>query len=69
MRLPNYSAELSLRPQGEAYAGVADPSRKSSGQGVEPQMLCHCYEGGACYCTTCSDGFCWTTVIHRPTLY
>jgi len=63
MSLPNYSAELSLPPRAESYAGVANLSQKTGGRGVEPQF-CRCNESGYCTCITCSDGFCWTHSFH-----
>jgi hypothetical protein len=66
MRLPGYSAELSLGRFEEPYKSYGDASG-SQGQQIQPQRCVH--QGNSISCTDCSDGYCWTHVIHTPTLY
>jgi hypothetical protein len=67
MRLPSYTAELSLRLSSDKYAGISKPTRRTANQGVEPQ-LCSCYDSGYCHCINCSDGICWTHDFHLPAI-
>lgn len=66
MRLPGFSAEMSLDRSGERYKASGEPIR-STGAQVQPQRCVR--SGNTITCTDCSDGYCWTHTIHIPTLY
>lgn len=66
MRLPGFSAEMSLGRSGERYESSWDITRDTRAQ-IQPQRCVH--QGNSITCTDCSDGYCWTHTIHIPTLY
>jgi len=66
MRIPGFSAEISLGRSGETYEAASTGTPDTTAQ-VQPQ-LCR-RQGNTITCTDCSDGYCWTHTIHIPTLY
>jgi len=67
MRLPGFSAEISLGRSGDRYEATADPTLDNRAQEVQPQFCRR--QGNSIVCTECSDGYCWTHTILIPTLY
>jgi hypothetical protein len=67
MRIPGFSAESSLSGSKEPYKGYGDATLHNGTQQVQPQRCVR--SGNTINCTQCSDGYCWTNVIHIPTLY
>ncbi len=66
MRLPRFSAEMSLSPTTERYEASVTISPGTRAQ-IQPQRCVR--EGNSVTCTDCSDGYCWTHTINIPTLY
>ena len=66
MRLPGFSAEMSLGRTEERYEASGSVTRDIKAQ-VQPQFCVT--HGNTISCTQCSDGYCWTHTIHIPTLY
>lgn len=66
MRIPRFSAEMSLGRSGDLYEASGDPTVDMRAQ-IQPQRCVR--QGNSITCTDCSDGYCWTHTIHIPTLY
>jgi hypothetical protein len=67
MRVPGFSAEVSLGRHRERYEAIANVALDGKGREVQPQRCIR--QGNSIVCTQCSDGICWTNVIHIPTLF
>jgi len=67
MRLPGFSAEMSLSHSEELYKESGDATLVQGAQQIQPQRCVR--QGNSIVCTQCSDGYCWTNVIHIPVLY
>lgn len=65
--LPGYTAEVSLGPSGERHEARHDANRGRGTQAVQPQFCRR--QGNSIVCIECSDGYCWTNVIHVPMLF
>lgn len=66
MRLPGFSAEMSLGGFGERYEASGDATLDKRAE-IQPE-LCR-RQGNTITCTDCSDGYCWTHTINIPTLF
>lgn len=66
MRLPGFSAEISLGRSAERYEASGNVILGTTAQ-IQPQYCRR--QGNTITCTDCSDGYCWTHTIHIPTLY
>lgn len=66
MRLPGFSAEISLGRSGGRYEASGYTLRGTRAE-VQPQFCRR--QGNTISCVTCSDGYCWTHTIKVPTLY
>ncbi len=66
MRIPGFSAEMSLGPSGDSYKASGNMTLDAGAQ-IQPQLCVR--RGSTITCTECSDGYCWTHTIRIPTLY
>ena len=66
MRIPGFSAEMSLSRSGDSYEVSGNITLDARAQ-IQPQYCVR--RGNTITCTDCSDGYCWTHTISIPTLY